>query len=554
MKRVCAIGLDAATLDIIGPLAAQGRLPAFRRLMYSGAWGGLASTIHPLSPPAWSSFITGKNPGKHGIYDFVVHKPGSYELLYTYGGMRRGDSLWRLLSQAGKRVVVVNVPMTYPPEEVNGVLISGFDAPGVNSGFVYPRELLAELEAKLGKYQLRDYPQGESPASFLAQINRLFDFQVSLTAHLLKSREWDFFIIVFTLLDHVQHAYWQYTDPRFTEVSEADRQQFGSAIADMYVRVDGLLGRLLDELEADTNIAVFSDHGAGPCLKAVFVNKWLEEKGYLAYAKGGGGLGLLKAAHYRLKNLVPWWGLEILKRALPGLRQKVKSKLVFSEIDWSRTRVFAFGRESTNLFVNLAGKFPHGIVPQADYEALLEKLTADLLSLTDPETGEGAVARVWRRDEVYRGECLDSAPDLLVEWRGHQYTSWPGYDDRNRNIFESSLKHSDYSDWSQLQKGGNHRPNGICFLAGEGVRRDLRLEGARIIDLAPTLLYWLDVPVPGDMDGRVLAAAFEEDYLSQRPPRQGGASDSGARERRDIYTEEQSRAIAERLRGLGYID
>lgn len=554
MKRVCAIGLDAATLDIIRPLVAEGRLPAFQRLMAQGAWGPLASTIHPLSPPAWSSFITGKNPGKHGIYDFVVHKPGSYELLYTYGGMRRGDSLWRILSAAGKRVVVANVPMTYPPEEVNGVLISGFDAPGVNSGFIHPPELLGEIEARLGKYQLRDYPQGETPESFLAQINRLFDFQAALADYLMKSQQWDLFIIVFTLLDHVQHAYWQYTDPRFTQISEEERRRFGTAIRDMYIRVDELLGRILEKMSGQANIAVFSDHGAGPCLKAVFVNKWLEERGYLAYANGGGSLRLLKAAHYRLKNFVPWWGLELLKRMLPGLRQKVKSKLVFSEIDWSRTRVFAFGRESTNLFVNLAGKFPEGIVAEEDYEEVLEQVSRDLLALRDPETGEPAVARVWRRDDVYHGECLDSAPDLLVEWRGHQYTSWPGYDDRNRNIFESSLKHSDYSDWSQLQKGGNHRPNGIVFLAGEGVRPGLALEGARIIDMAPTLLYWLDVPVPEDMDGRVLKAAFEQDYLSRRPPRQGRAADSGARERRDIYTEEQSRAIEERLRGLGYID
>jgi len=553
MKRVCAIGLDAATFDIIGPMVAQGRLPGFRRLMGEGAWGELRSTIHPLSPPAWSSFITGKNPGKHGIYDFVVHKPGSYELLYTYGGLRRGDSMWRLLSAAGKKVVVVNVPMTYPPEEVNGVLISGFDAPGVNSGFVYPPQLLAEIERELGPYQLRDYPQGESPATFLDQIQRLFDFQARLTRYLLRRGEWDFFIIVFTLLDHVQHAYWQYTDPRFTDIPEGDRKRFGQAIEDMYERVDGLLGEMLDEL-GDANIAVFSDHGAGPCLKAVFVNKWLEQRGYLAYGNGGGGLSLLKAAHFRIKNLVPWWGLELLKRALPGLRQKVKSKLVFSEFDWSRTKVFAFGRESTNLFVNLAGKFPQGVVAEADYEPLLERLTADLLALKDPETGEKAVARVYRRDEVYQGECLDSAPDLLVEWRDHLYTSWPGYDDQHREIFESSLKHSDYSDWSQLQKGGNHRPNGIGLLKGEGVRRGCEIRGSRIIDMAPTLLYWLDVPVPEDMDGRVLEAAFEPAYLKGRPPRQGAASDSGARERRDIYTEEQSAAITERLRGLGYID
>jgi predicted AlkP superfamily phosphohydrolase/phosphomutase len=304
-----------------------------------------------------------------------------------------------------------------------------------------------------------------------------------------------------------------------------------------------------------TNIAVFSDHGAGPCLKAVFVNKWLEEKGYMAYANGGlSSVDVLKACHYRIKNLVPAWGLELLKRALPGLRQRVKSKLVFSEVDWSRTKVFAFGRESTNLFVNLKGKFPGGVVEKADYEALLARVTEELSALKDPESGLPAVGRVYRRDEVYQGECLDFAPDLLVTWRNHEYTSWPGYDDRNREVFESSLKHSDYSDWSQLQKGGNHRPNGLVLLAGEGVRPGVELTGSRIIDMAPTLLYWLDVAIPADMDGQVLGQAFEAGYLEGRPPRAGAAGDSGAGARHDIYSEAESKAIEERLRGLGYIE
>src|SRR4030042_3248024 len=459
--KLFVIGLDAATLDIITPLMKEGLLPTFQTLCEKGAWGELTSTLHPLSPPAWTSFITGKNPGKHGIYDFVVHKPNSYELEYTYGGMRKGLSIWKLLSIAGKRVVVLNVPMTFPPEPVNGVLISGFDSPGTDSDFAFPTSILEEITRAVGRYQLRDYPQGHNPDSFLEHIESLFDFRRKLTHYMMDNYDWDFFMMVFGELDVVQHAYWQYTDPAFQSISRTEREKYGHVIRDMYIKMDSALGELFSKLSEDTTILVMSDHGAGPCYKAVFINKWLEEKGLLTYAdlKGKGYyLELLKKIHHTVKTTIPPTGLEWMKRTFPTLRQKVKSKIVFSDIDWAKTKVWTFGRESTTLFINVKGKFPLGTVnPGSEYEDLKSWLIKALSSLVDTDTGESAVERIYGGEEVYHGDCMDNAPDLLVTWKNHQYTSWPGYRDRDRALFEPSLYHSDYSDWSQLQKGGNHR-------------------------------------------------------------------------------------------------
>jgi predicted AlkP superfamily phosphohydrolase/phosphomutase len=557
--KLFVIGLDAATLDVMNPLMKEGLLPTFRKLCKEGVYGELASTLHPLSPPAWTSFITGKNPGKHGIYDFVVHKPESYELEYTFGGMRKGLSIWKLLSNTGNRVTVLNVPMTYPPEAVNGILISGFDSPGTDSDFAYPPHILDEITRAVGKYQLRDYPQGHNPDSFLEHIEALFDFRRRLTFYLMDTHEWDFFMMVFGELDVVQHAYWQYMDPAFKSISDTEREKYRHVIRDMYIRMDSVLGELFSKLSKDTNILVMSDHGAGPCYKAVFINKWLEEKGLLTYADSRGKnyyLELLKKIHHTIKTTIPPAGLEWMKRTLPALRQKVKSKIVFSDIDWAKTKVWSFGRESTNLFINVKGKFPNGTVtPGPEYESLRSLLIEKLKTLIDPDTGESVVENIYRGEEVYHGDCMDNAPDLLVTWKNHQYTSWPGYRDRNRALFEPSLYHSDYSDWSQLQKGGNHRPNGILFMKGSNIRSGFKVAGARIIDLAPTILYLLGTTVPADMDGRVLEEAISPTYLQQNPPQytespfNGGTKPSGR-----TYSEEESSKIEERLRSLGYIE
>lgn len=558
-SKVLVIGLDSATLDVMRPLLAEGVLPAFQRLVDSGTHGELASTLHPLSPPAWSSFITGKNPGKHGIYDFVVHKPNSYELEYTYGGMRRGASIWRLLSDAGKKVVVLNVPMTYPPEPVNGVLISGFDAPGTDADFVYPRELLSEIVRQLGPYQLRDYPQGQTPESFLKQINELLEFRRKLTNYMMEHREWDFFMMVFGETDLVQHAYWQYTDPSFSTISDEDRKKFGNAIRQIYIKMDEVVGELIANAPEDTQVLLMSDHGAGPCYKAVFINKWLEEQGLLSYVDASSKrwhLELIKKVHYLIKTTVPPSGLEWLKRTFPSLRQQVKSQIVFSDIDWAKTKVWSFGRESTNLFVNLKGKFPNGSVcPGEEHEAVLSDLISRLKTIVDPDTGQPAISEVYKGKDVYHGGRMESAPDLLVTWRNHEYTSWPGYNDRDRKLFEPSLDHSDFCDWSQLQKGGNHRPNGILFAKGSAIKKGAIVEDARIIDLAPTILHLLGVAIPSDLDGRVLDKIFEPSFLQNYPPQYTEPPKSDdARSKGSAYSDDDAARVEERLRSLGYIE
>ena len=164
--RVAVLGLDGVPFGLLKKFFEAGVTPNLKETAESGAFLQMETTLPAVSSVAWTSFMTGKNPGKHGIFDFVIHRPGSYELVYTNGGLRRGKTFWKVLSEADKRVVVFNVPMTYPPESVNGVLISGFDAPGVNSTFTYPSKLFQEIKGHIGEYVLRDYPHHTDPASY----------------------------------------------------------------------------------------------------------------------------------------------------------------------------------------------------------------------------------------------------------------------------------------------------------------------------------------------------------------------------------------------------
>jgi predicted AlkP superfamily phosphohydrolase/phosphomutase len=554
-EKLFVLGLDGATFDLITPWVDEGLLPNFARLMQTGTRGKLRSTLHPLSPPAWTSFITGKNPGKHGIYDFVVHKPHTYELLYTMGGMRKGATIWRLLGDAGKKVVVINVPMTYPPEEVNGINISGFDAPGLDSNFVYPARVYEEIQNALGEYILRDYAQGHNPATFLKQIHTTLDFQKKLLFHTMEHYEWDFYMMVFNALDLVQHGYWQYMDESYPSINPADRKLYGSAIKDLYIKVDGILGELLAALPEGSDLVILSDHGAGRCLKAVFMNKWLEAQGLLRYSAGVKMSSVLKLAHQGIKRVFSTSRLDWLKKTFPVLRQKVKSQLVFSEIDWHNTKVYCFGRESTNLFINLKGRYPMGTVnPGQEYEDLREELINKLMELRDPETDEVAVDKVFKSEEVYHGDSLDSAPDLLVTWKNGEYTSWPGYDDKGCSVFESALDHSDLNEWSDLKKGGNHRPDGIFMANGQEINANYELFGAGIMDLAPTILFMMGAPIPSDMDGKVLTDAFKPAYTQSKSPEFSEAEVSPATQSSEYnYTEQQAKQIEERLRNLGYI-
>jgi predicted AlkP superfamily phosphohydrolase/phosphomutase len=560
--KILCLGLDGATMDLILPWIEAGKLPTFKYLRDSGGFGELESVVQPCSAQAWTSFMTGKNPGGHGIFGFRKQLPGSYKHAFASGGMVGSRKIWNILSQSGKQVFIMNVPVTYPPEPVNGCLISGMDAPGTDCVFTYPPEMRKELmritnggyviTVHLGGYLTSDRRRRKALDKLLNMAER----RTQAALHFLKTHPWHFAMVKYDIPDQAQHYFWQY-------LRLDGNGKFGDAIYRTYLKLDEIVGRFLREIDEDTTLMVVSDHGGGPhCGKAIYVNEWLRRQGFLAprFAgkNGRGGIGgsrVMKFSyqftkwvyHSVLLRILPDAGKDALSRIFPGLRSRVRQYLKFSFLDWRHTRAYLGGNLDV-IHVNLKGREPEGIVePGQEYERLREDIISGLQSIIDPETGRAVFERIYKREEVYEGEYLGEAPDLLLVPRGYAYSMGRDLLDDNGASLVASIRH-------HRGISGIHTMKGILFLHGRPFKRNCQLYRAKIIDLAPTILYLMGLPVPDDMDGRPLTDAFCEAFVRERPVRYSKGGGIGQRQYESVYTPGEAHAIEARLRGLGYID
>jgi predicted AlkP superfamily phosphohydrolase/phosphomutase len=567
-RKLFGIGLDGATFDLIDPWIQEGELPALSSLFKEGVRGRLKSTVPPMSPQAWTSFMTGKNPGKHGIYDFVQYTPNSYDLYFCNAATRKASSLWKILSEAGKTVSVINVPMTYPPEPVKGCIVSGMEAPGVQGRFTYPPDLYREMKSVIGEYDMHgDYWTRVGPEEYLDRVMRTIDSQSRAVKYLMERFDWDLFFAVFGSTDRVQHFFWKYIDPTHPRHDPAEAANLTASVLRVYRNIDGLIGEYLEMLPEGTTTFIMSDHGAGPFHKIVYLDRWLKQRGYLKYKESierssvrKTAFNAFRRAYIGLRKLLPRTAKDLLKSTLPEMRRKIESHLMMAHIDWEKTRAFYLGIESTRIFINLKGRFPQGTVqPGAEYERLRDEIISKLAEIRDPDTGEPVLARAYRGEEVYWGNALPNAPDILVLWKDDRYITRKSYgiegDEDSDAIVDDNLRFGEIGELMSLEQTGTHRPHGIFHIQGEGIKADEELVGAEIIDIAPTLLYLLDLPVPSDMDGKVLEDAVTADYLAEHPVRRiesGGDESQGRGE--SAYTDEEAEKIEERLRSLGYIE
>lgn len=550
--KVLVIGLDGATFDLLGPWIEAGELPTLQRLREQGAWGRLQTTLPPISSSSWNSFITGMNPGKHGVVDFVYPGPDSYKVTMINSASRRTWALWNWLNDAGYRVGLLGIPVTYPPEPVDGFVISGFLAPGPESEWAYPPELKQELLGALGKFLLAPDERYRSTGRldrFLADLTASVENRTQAALYLMRNKPWDLFTVVYWDTDMVQHETWRLLDPGHPRHDPAEAAAYREQILAFHRKVDADVGRLVDEAGTDTLVIVMSDHGFGPVHSFFLTNNWLASLGLLKFKRTP--WTAIKRALFRL-GYTPLHMFRLARAlGLGHLRQKVRFQqqaglvnrlfLSFDDVDWSRTRAFSIGSFG-QIYINLAGARPHGIVrPGREYEILKEEITCAALALRDPRTGEPVVERVYRREEIYSGPYLDRTPDLLVQPRGWEYMAFGHADFGSNRLVEGITGLS-----------GHHRPEGVLILAGAGVRPGLRLEKVSILDLAPTILHALGVAVPEELDGRVLSEAFEAAWVGARPVTysrasvyRDGASSPG-------LSDQEMAEVQDRLRGWGY--
>lgn len=518
MKKVIVIGIDGATWDLVKPWCEKDELPTFKKLMRKGTWGELESTIPPMTGPAWVSFATGKNPGKHGFYNFLIRTPGEYKTKLLNAKDIKCKTLWEILSIAKKKIAVLNVPVTYPLRKINGVMISGMLTPSINSNFTYPPQFKQEIFNLIPDYKIAVKIQySDNPLqreTFLKEIISTLDKRVKLFKYLFNTKKWGFLMVHFIATDTIQHSFWKFIDKNHPLYKDESDQQYKNAILNIYKKVDEFLNWLLENIDNNTTIILMSDHGFGPLYKNLYLNNWLRSKGYLSYKRNPARIirtGITKSG-FSPGTLFRFMIKMGFGKLTPFISRDMKMKLInkvikkfvlsFSDINWSKTKAFYIGSGSGYgfIYINLKGREFKGVVQKDEYEEIRDALINDLNELTYPDSNEKIIGNLWKREELFNGPYFEIAPDIVFRAKDSSLGTSINFEFNSLRIIDKPITGT----------SGTHRINGIFLIYGNNIKENFNIKNAKIYDIMPTILHIFKIPISKDVDGRVLNEAFQD--------------------------------------------
>ena len=501
------------------------------------------------------------------MFDFVVQDRSTYEFQPVDSHSYHGKTLWEVIGEQGKRVAVLNVPMTHPAYPVRGVLVSDFLLATTKGEKSHPPGLLGEIEKRFGPYPTETVPpyfagrySEEGIGRFLQEYREAMHYKLQVARYLLERDRPDFLMLHLFGNDQICHWLWHLLDDRHPKHQGGETKKLVERIHEYYRAFDEEVGKLMETTGEEVSLFVVSDHGFGPVYRSIDFNTWLYQEGYLALKKRPSTglrrlfwkmgltpqalmerdwfLRLATGIFLRLKKKRPAGNVDDLKQAHALLRLF----LSFRDIDWSRTRAFSpfgFGQ----IRIHVRGQWSQGCVSEGqEYETTRQEIIERLRTLKDPETGEVVDGVVLTKEEVYRGDFAREAPDLLfIPVNGKYRPKSTGFS--SRNVFSSS-------GWMT----GIHKMNGILIGRGKPLNRGRRLEGTRITDVFPSLLALMRLEIPGDGDGRIPEGLFTEEFLRANPVRWGAGSPQTRERSPQKGGEEEAREVMERLRSLGYLE
>jgi predicted AlkP superfamily phosphohydrolase/phosphomutase len=451
-ERVLIIGLDCAPPELVFDRW-RGDLENLGSLMEEGIYGELESTIPPITVPAWTSMMTGKNPGTLGLYGFRNRADYSYDEMVFANSQYVKDETER------KRSIIIGVPQTYPPKPLNGCLITSFLTPDTTCQYTYPPELRGEVEALVGEYLLDvDHFRTEEKERLLRQIYEMTERRFRVAKHLMTTQPWEFFMVVEIGLDRMHHGFWKFFDERHRKYQPDSK--YKDVVKDYYLYLDRQVGELLSLVGKDTAVMVVSDHGAKGMEGGICINEWLMEKGYLALEG-------------KPTEMVP---------------------LSKARIDWDRTTAWGEGGYYCRLFLNVKGREPRGAIERSKYDEVRDRLKRELEDLID-EKGNHIGTRVFKPEEIYP-VVNGIAPDLIVYFGDLSWRSVGSVGIGSVHTFENDTGPDD----------ANHSQYGIFIMGGAKMEAHRKVSGLHIMDVAPTVLNLLGVRVPEDMEGKVIGA------------------------------------------------
>ncbi len=529
MNKVIVIGLDGATWDLLLPLAENGFLPNLRRLCASGVHGELESTIPPVTAPAWASFATGKNPGKTGIFDFLLPRGALSRLTPITTADIPCDTFYELLHELGKKFILVNLPLSYPPRTTQPTITSILTQ---GNRFIFPEDLASQVP-DLKEYRITpnfDLKVRGDIQGYAHDIRQLEETRFKCCQKLFEL-EWDLFFMLFSGPDWVQHEVY---DKLVSGNLNRDHDAFL-----LYRDIDDYIGWFMEHMPNDATLFVMSDHGFKTYKGLFYINQWLRQKGLLRSMRCVGGsvppqhrivegireaqarLGPSRRDIGRLRLAPPAALLQGLKRLGVGrLYALLEDRLPFrveadTAVDHAGSAAICTTPELWGIYLNVAGRFGDGVLNADEATGIKDTIIAELRNLGIPGTSIPAFQSVASSSDAYSGTLTATAPDLVIV--PSDYCLAAGLRmARNEPCFEE-------------RSINGHSLTGILAACGPNVRRGVQIAGSSICDLAPTILHILDAAVPSDMDGKVLSVLFEEDSeVLQRPIRYAAPSQKDA--------------------------
>jgi predicted AlkP superfamily phosphohydrolase/phosphomutase len=507
-KKLLVIAVAEATFDLIIPWMEEGELPVFKKLFEEGTTGKLRSSFPMITPQMWGNILTGKNSGQHGLFDFWQRgNDGNFK--EVNGSQVKSKPIWNILSENGLSSGIVNIPFTYPPQKIKGFMISGEDAPGAHRSIANPNSIYEEIVKEFGRYRLKDiFPGGRNKEDYLTLVEEDVKKQTDVLAYLIENKNWDFFMTFYSATAITQHYFWK--------DMKSQNNIYKDVIKTAYKSVDNAIDRLMKAAGPGTNVFVISECGAGPLTSGIQINTWLQKEGFLTFKRMSNvsnsdvkqksfkeSFIRSKVAGFRknVQGLIPKPWYFFANKNVHWLKSWIQTYLAGSDIDWNKTYAFSRGKEG-DIFINLKGRDPNGIVEQERYDKVREEIIKKLSTLTNPSDGMPVVGKIYKREELYAGPYVEFAPDLLIEFEDNAYM--PSENDKNKDsIFVERWREN--MNWPT---SGSHRVDGILLTKGPDISRNKEINNARIIDMTPTWLKLLNQEVPDDMEGQVITDLF----------------------------------------------
>jgi predicted AlkP superfamily phosphohydrolase/phosphomutase len=543
--RPCVlIGWDGATFDLLRPWAEQGVLPNLASMLSGGSARQLRTIIPPVTPAAWTSILTGMNPGKHGVLDFNEFNATDYlqEDKLINSTHIAGTTILDLMGDRGLRVCSLQLPLTYPVWPIKGLMLAGIPNPDDSQCYTYPPD--------------RDFgplrPAKMRPQMAYQELFDNHDFHIRKLTDICCEQikeDYDLVCVYFRECDDFHHLYWRFLDPGCPGYDAKEAMKIGNPIKSIYMALDAALGRIL-ATRPDANYFLISDHG-GTAMgrRRLYLNTWLAHHGFLKLKRSF--LGTLEQLTYRgLKTLKPWlsWSRVQNVQGKLGLGQvAARMRDSVDAVDWAQSRAFAVlpCSPTAGIRLNVRGREKQGAVsPGAEFERLRDQLMEEIRAIEDPSTGRPVVQEVRRSEEAFSGPYLQRLPDIVL-------TLDPDVIVRT-DIGPKEWGDTRAEDFHDLS--GEHDMNGIFASAGHDIQSAGFLSPATLLDVAPTLLYALGQAVPQDMDGKVLEDIFLPNFRATHTVATAGAREVLARQGENVYSEEEEAAIRSRLQSLGYLD